>query len=83
RIFIQNQHTDPQLDYFITDLEQYDQGFYTINKDRKKYRFYIKQLENQKIAVIFDESEFRDEIVRHSILLSTIPVLLFILLIVP
>ena len=83
RIFIQNQHTDPQLDYFITDLEQYDQGFHTINKDRKKYRFYIKQLENQKIAVIFDESEFRDEIVRHSILLSTIPVLLFILLIVP
>ncbi|TNH08832.1 ATP-binding protein [Testudinibacter sp. TR-2022] len=83
RILIQNHNTDPQQDYFIADLDQYEEGFHTISKGNIKYRFYLKTLNQQKIAVIFDESEFRDEIIVHSIWLSTVPVLLFILLMLP
>ncbi|KAE9528244.1 sensor histidine kinase [Testudinibacter aquarius] len=83
RILIQNHNTDPHQDYFIADLEQYQDGFHTISKGNTKYRFYLKTLNQQKIAAIFDESEFRDEIIVHSIWLSTVPVLLFILLMLP
>ncbi|MDO5651219.1 MAG: ATP-binding protein [Moraxella sp.] len=83
QIFIQNRLSSSDKKHFIQDLQNYSSGFHTIIQDGEKYRMYIKVVDGENIAALFDEAEFRDELIRYSILLSTIPILLFVLLIIP